>query len=137
MANFSDYTETNILNATLKNISFPLPGTNVYLALCTGDPGEAAIANEASGAWYARQAVATATGWAALTDSAGGKLTSNSNLIAYNPVTGSGITITHLAIVDNVSGGNVLYWAPLASSKVLQIGDVLQFAAASIQVVVK
>lgn len=137
MAHLSDYTETNILQTTLRGQAFPVPAGN-YLALCTGDPGEASIANEATGGWYSRLNLGTLTSaWSAPADSAGGKMSQNANLLAFNAVTGSGVTITHIAIMDAASGGNVLYWAPLAAPKVLAVTDVLQFAPSALQVTVK
>jgi hypothetical protein len=136
MSNFSDYLEAAVLNSSLRGVAFPVP-SGTHLALFTTDPTDAGTGSEATGAWYGRQSIGTSSGWTAPADSAGGKMSQNANIIAFNPVTGSSITVTHIGIYDAGSGGNLLYQAALAASKTLQIGDVLQFAAGSIQVTTK
>lgn len=102
--------------------------TNLYVALHTGDPGEAGSQNtsEATYASYARVTVARdATGW----DVAGNQA-SNDDLLQFPQCTGGSNTVTHVSIGTAASGaGQILYSgalnAPLDVSNLIQP----QFAA--------
>ena len=130
MAGLSDYSEIGVLNAMLRGINFTAPATNsLRLALFFADPTDSGTVNEISGAWYAR----TLTG-AWNNPSAVGSTYQSSNVasITFAPVTGASVTVTHIGIFDASVAGNMLFSAPLTSSKTLQIGDVLSFAGNSI-----
>lgn len=140
MSKFSNYTETNIIETTLRGTAFPVPA-GVYVALFTADPTDANVtANEVTvGAFpaYVRKdaaaGAAISTGWAA---SANG-VTSNAKVLTYPANNGAGtVTVTHLGIYDALTGGNLLYHSPLVSSKSLLIGDVLSFGIGAITVTV-
>jgi len=102
--------------------------TNLYVALHTGDPGEAGSQNtsEATYTSYARVTVARdATGW----DVAGNQA-SNDDLLQFPQCTGGSNTVTHVSIGTAASGaGQILYSgalnAPLDVSNLIQP----QFAA--------
>src|SRR5438552_4738656 len=110
MSNFSDYLEAGVLNHALRGSALSVP-SGTRLALFTSDPTDAGTGTEATGGWYGRQSVGLASGWTAPADSAGGKMSQNASIIAYNPVTGSAVTITHIGIYDAATGGNLLYHA--------------------------
>lgn len=140
MSKFSNYTESNIIETTLRGAAFPVPAGS-YLALFTSDPTDANVtANEAQvGAWpaYVRQDCAAGnainTGWSAPSDG----VTSNAKALTFPANNGAGaVTITHIGIYDAASGGNLLYHAPLTASKTLQVGDVISFAIGSVTVTV-
>ncbi|MDH5298559.1 MAG: hypothetical protein OEV91_06030, partial [Desulfobulbaceae bacterium] len=75
MSKFSNYTEGNIIETTLRGAAFPVPAA-VYVALFTADPTDANVtANEVQVAAlpaYVRQdaaaGAAIATGWSAPAD---------------------------------------------------------------------
>ena len=136
MSNTSTYLQTARLNQALRGIVL-IPPTNTYVALFTSDPTDADLtANETTGAWYARLAAGTSTGWAAPTAAAGGGMqSSNLNQLTFPAVTGAQITITHVAVFDAATGGDMMYHAALAQAKILQVGDVLQFAPSELVVV--
>lgn len=140
MSKFSNYTETNILQTTLRGIAFPVP-TGIHIALFTADPTDANVtANEVTVAAmpaYARQNAAGAgtidTGWSAPADG----ISSNAKVITFPANNGAAaITVTHIGIYDAATGGNLLYHAPLVSSKTLQVGDVLSFGVGTLTVTV-
>ena len=140
MSKFSNYTEANIIETTLRGAVYPVPA-KTYLALFTGDPTDANIsANEVQvSGWpaYARQdaanGAAISTGWSAPADG----VTSNAKVLTFAANNGSApVTITHMAIYDSIAGGNMLYHAPLVSSKTLLVGDVISFGIAAITVTV-
>lgn len=136
MSKFSNYLENNIVESTLRGAAFPVPA-GTYLALFTADPTDANVtANEVQTAtWpaYARQnfaqGAAIATGWTAAADG----VSSNAKVVAFPANNGAGsVTVTHIGIYDALNGGNLLYHAPLSSSKTLLVGDVLSFGIGSV-----
>ncbi len=140
MSKFSNYTEGNIIETTLRGAAFPVPA-NVYVALFTADPTDANVtANEVQTAAlpaYVRQDAAAsagiATGWSASADG----VSSNAKVITFPANNGAGsVTVTHIGLYDAATGGNLLYHAPLVSSKTLLVGDVLSFGIGSITVTV-
>ena len=140
MSKFSNYTEANILETTLRGAAYPVPA-GTFLALFSADPTDAnVLANELQvAAWpaYTRQDCAAGgvinTGWGAPADG----VTSNAKAITFAANNGAGaVTTTHIGIYDAAVGGNLLYHAPLTASKTLQVGDVISFAIGSITVTV-
>lgn len=89
----------------------------IYVALSTADPtADASGLAEPSGNGYARLAVTNnATNFPAA--SAGAK--SNGAALTFTNPTGAWGTITHVALFDASSGGNMLDYGALASSKVI------------------
>lgn len=140
MSKFSNYTETNIIETTLRGAAFPVPSA-VYLALFTADPTDANItANEVGlAAWpsYVRKDAADggaiSSGWTAPADG----VSTNAKAITFPPNNGAGnVTVTHIGIYDAATGGNLLYNAPLVASKTLLPGDVISFGIAALSVTV-
>lgn len=139
MSMFSDYTEANVIGATLRGVPFPLPSA-VYLALFTSNPNDAKTGNEVTtAAWpaYARQDAAAggaiSTGWAAPANG----VTSNAKKLEFQPNNGaSSVVVTHIGLLDAATGGNLLYHAPLASPKTIDPTDSMQLPIGSIVVTV-
>lgn len=129
MSSMSDYLENALINGVLRATNYTAPAVaDLHLALFTASPTDANVtANEVSAGWYSRQATGT---W---TSPSNGQ-TSNSAAITFPAVTGAQATITHIGIYDAATNGNLLFWAPLAASKTLDIGDVLSFAIGAITV---
>lgn len=126
----TNYTETNVINAALRGVTYPLP-TATYVSLHTGDPGETGAANEVTlGAWpgyvrrHAEQGGAIGTGWAAPTDG----VTSNAKQLTYPNNNGAApVVITHFAVHDAITSGNAITKAALSTPRTLDPGDVLVF----------
>ena len=131
MAGLSDYAEAAIINALLRGTNFVAPTvSSLRLALFTADPTDAGNLNEvATGTWYSRQPTGTFT---APAPSASSQQSSNVASITFPAVTGSAVTVTHVGIFDANTAGNMLFSAPMTSSKTLQVGDVLSFAPGTI-----
>lgn len=127
MPGLSDYSEAAILNALLRGTNFVAPTVaSLRLALFTADPTDAGNLNEvATGTWYARQATGD---WTAPAPSAGAQQSKNVASVTFPAVTGAAVTVTHVGIFDANTAGNMLFSAPMTSSKTLQVGDVLSFA---------
>lgn len=115
---FSNTSETNVLTWTFTATAVTRP-TAWYLALYTAAPGEAGGGTEVStvSTGYARQSVAfTVTG-----DTA-----SNSAAVEWPTATASWGVITHVAVLDALTTGNMLAYATLTASKTIASGDVLR-----------
>ena len=125
MAEMSNYLENALINATLRNTSYTSP-TTVYLGLYTSDPTDADSGTEVTGNAYARQAItfgAPSNG-----------VTTNTAAIEFPQATGSWGTVTHIAIRDALTSGNMLYHSPLDASKTIATGDVFRVAIGSLSV---
>lgn len=130
MSGFSDYTAQSTINYWLLGTSMPTV-TNRYLALFTADPKDdnSGVANEISGAWYARQLANSWTAPVSNVDGTSGTVTKNSTQISFAAVTGSSVTVTHWGLYDAVTGGHLLYSGALSASKSLNVSDVLTLAS--------
>jgi hypothetical protein len=126
----SDYLENAIINATLRGTTFPAPPASVYIALFTTSPGDAGTGTEVTGGAYARSAVSTTGGWAA--PSGGNGSTSNVADIVFTSATADWGTVTHIAIFDALTTGNMLYWGALTTPKVVSNGDLVKFLAGTL-----
>jgi hypothetical protein len=122
MGALSNYLEEKIVEHFLRNSAVASPAT-VYLALFTSDPTETGSGTEASYVNYARQPAA----WTALD---GNGQTKNTTTVTFpaNGNASASVVVTHAALFDAATGGNMLLHGALASSKTLQVGDVLSFA---------
>ena len=131
MSGLSDYSEASIINALLRGTNFTAPTVaSLRLALFTADPTDAGNLNEVgTGTWYSRQLTGTFT---APAPSGSTQQTSNVASITFPAVTTAAVTVTHIGIFDAASAGNMLFSAPMTSSKTLQVGDVLSFAPGTI-----
>lgn len=110
----SVYLSKKLAEHTL-NVAAYTPPATLYLALFTSSGGlednVSGSQTEVSGNGYARKAT---TGADYTVDAAG--LGSNSVVLDFATVSGgSWGTVTHMAIMDAASGGNVLYWAELTN----------------------
>jgi len=114
MAEFTDFMEDKIIDHMLRNQSYT-PPTTVYVGLFTSAPSDAGGGTEVSGGAYARQAVTLSA--------ASGGASSNSAEITFPQATADWGTVTHLALFDALSGGNMLMWTPLDASKEINNGD--------------
>lgn len=125
MTGFSTYSSQKILAATLANTSWAVPAT--FIALFTSDPTDDNVTtNEVSGAWYARRPTGS---WSVPTGT--GNSSSNNNAIAWNAVTGAGVTVSHWGIYDAAVSGNLIYSDTIGTPKTFGIGDVPTINAAA------
>lgn len=110
--------ETSVLTWLLTNgTPSPARPTAWYLGLFTAAPGEAGGGTELSGSGYARQAI---------TFTVSGNNASNDAAIEFPTASGSWGTITHVAVSDASTSGNMIAYASLTASKVIDTGDVLR-----------
>lgn len=133
MTAFSDYLEQGIRDHFKLDTQLPLEDT--YVALHTADPTDAGGGAEVSGGSYARELVnqdnATAPYWE---NSDSGTGIQNQSAVTFTTATAAWGTITHVAIWDAVSAGNLLFHGALSASKVVGDGDTFEFAAGELDV---
>jgi hypothetical protein len=125
MAAMSNYLENAVINAVLRNTTYTSPAT-VYVALFTTDPTDANTGTECTGVSYNREAMtfgAPSNG-----------VCSNNSSVEFDQATTSWGTITHMGLYDALTGGNLLFHGALATSKVIDAGDVFKFAPTTLSV---
>lgn len=116
----TDYLEAALLNHVFRNVPYT-PPTVLYVGLFTAAPDEAGGGTEVSGGGYARQQAAFAA-------PSGGQI-SNSADITFPVAETAWGTITHVALFDAATGGNMLCYAALQAAKAIEAGDQLIFRA--------
>jgi hypothetical protein len=128
MASFTDHTEALVLNWLFTTGTATRP-TAWYVGLFTGAPSDTGGGTEVSGSGYARKATGT------ITVSGTATTATNSAAIEFAAASGGNWgTITHAAIFDAETGGNMLAWAPLTVSRIINDGDVFRIPASSLTI---
>jgi hypothetical protein len=103
----------------------------VYLALFTSAPTDAGGGTEVSGGSYARKAVTNnSTNFPA---ASGGVKSLNVTTTFVTP-TGSWGTVTHFAIMDASTAGNMMDWNALNTPQTISSGNTVSFAAGALTV---
>ena len=129
MSSFSDYTENLTLKYLFTTDSVTRP-TAWYVGLFTAAPSDAGGGTEVSGNAYVRKA----TGTMAVSGTSPTNCT-NSAAIEFAAASGGNWgTITHVAIFDASSGGNMLGWAALTTSRTINDGDILRVPAGDLDI---
>ena len=123
---FSNTTETLVLNWLLTAGAATRPSA-WYLALFTAAPGEAGGGTEVttSGTAYVRKVAAFTVA---------GNNASNSSAIEFPTATASYGTVTHVGVFDAVSGGTLIAYAALTTSKAIDTGDILRVPAGDLDI---
>lgn len=126
---FGNFWEDEILDHVFGKGSYTAPA-NIFVALSTADPDEdASGVAEPSGNNYARVSTAAAD-WNA---SSGGVI-DNANLIAFPTASGDWGTVTHFALYDAASGGNMLAYGLLGSAPAVALNNTPRFSAGELEV---
>ena len=126
------YLEQKILDHILLGESYT-PPDQLYLALFTADPGRlGSTADEISDAAYTRQPIAFT---AATDDPTSGSYCQNTLGIDYPQAAINWGNVTHGAIMDAETGGNMLYKGPFDVSKEVLANDYFQVPAGEVKVV--
>jgi hypothetical protein len=127
MAEMSDFLENALLNATLNGTTYTSPAA-VYVGLFTNNPNDDNSGTEVSGGSYARKAASFATA-----SGTGGSVATDAD-IEFDQATGDWGIITHVAIFDALTTGNLLYHSALTSNKEIATGDIFKIASGSLTV---
>ena len=126
MAGFSDYLETKVLDHVFGGTAYTAPST-LYISLYTAAPTDSTSGTEigTSGSAYARQTATFTTS---------GGTTSNTANIEFSTATSDWCTIVACGVMDASSGGNLLAYGTLTSSKTVSSGDVFRFNTGSLDI---
>lgn len=124
----SDYLEIKLLDHVLKNDAFAVP-TDIYVALSKADPLDdgSGLSEPSPPNGYAR---VVCNVW----DPAASRAIANTGAIEFAEAEGVWGEITHFAIFDTLTGGNMLAHGALAASKTIGAGDNASFAAGDIDI---
>jgi hypothetical protein len=121
----STYLGNMTLEAVLRGGAFTIPA-RVYVSLHTADPGPTGLNEVTLAAWpsYARKDPA---GGAAINtgfDPVAAKTTKNAKILNYGGNDGAAdVTVTHAAVWDALTGGNMLVYGPCQASKTFSPTD--------------
>jgi hypothetical protein len=132
MGSFSDFLENELLDHVFK-VGAYTAATNLFVVLLNTTPDDddtgtvLSTAKEVSGGSYAR---VTCNTW----DAASGGATANTGAITFAEATADWGTVTHFAICDHASTGNMLGWGALTTPKAIGTGDTASFAAGDLDV---
>lgn len=132
MSAASNYLENKVLDHVLTATSYTAPGTR-YLGLFLNTSGNAAanleagtLTDEVSGGSYSRQSVTFGA-------ASSGQSATNAT-VTFPTASGNWGTITHVAIMDQSTGGNVLFWGAVTTSKTIETGDTFQVTSGNLTV---
>ena len=154
MAAMSDFLENKLIDFLFRGQALGITGasagagsgpTSLYVGLFTANPTDTGGGTEVSGGSYARVTIASSlANWAgtqsaaSTTASSGASgTTSNNNSITFPTPSANWGVITGFGIFDATSGGNLLIWGSLSTSKTVNNGDAapaFNAAALSIQI---
>lgn len=109
----TDYAENALLDHLLGTASMTSP--SCYLALYTVAPTDSTTGTEVSGTGYARQLTAF--------DAASGGTAVNTNTETFGPAGSDWGTVVACAVLDASTGGNMLFYATLGTSRTVLTGD--------------
>jgi hypothetical protein len=128
MGSFSDYWASEILDHIFGKGNYT--PTTIYVGLSTADPGDdGAGLSEPVGNGYTRAAT-SASDWTSASD---GSL-DNAGPIQFGAATGVWGIVTHFALFDAASGGNLLAYGALMHPKAVGGSDTARFAAGDITI---
>lgn len=135
MSAASNYLENKLLDHTLRNTAYSQPA-GLWLALFTNDSTNAAANLEAGtltdevapagGGAYARKAITF--------DAASGGSAASAATVTFDAATANWGTITHVAVMDASTSGNVLFWGAVTTSKTIETGDTFQVSAGNLTI---
>lgn len=123
----SDYLEKKLLDHVYGGSAFTQP-SSWYVALFTSDPADDASGTEVSGGGYQR------TAYGPTVTSGTSPQAENASDITFPQATADWGTVTHVAIFDAQTGGNMLDYGPLTQSVDVQKDGVFKILAGDLTV---
>ena len=121
------YLEDKVFNLTLRGQAFTPPDP-VYLALFTSAIDEVTGGTEVSGGDYERQEIA----FDAPVDGTG----ANTSVVTFPSASADWGTISHWAIMDDLTSGNMLYYGEADTPRTVTTGNTITVVAGKISVAV-
>ena len=132
---FSDYLEDKILEHVFGGNAYTAPAT-LYVGLQTSASSDSAAGTEVSGGGYARQSASFTVSGTNPTEAA------TTAAIEFPVATADWGTVTHAAVYDAATGGNMLAYAQLtdpadfvtALPKFIESGDVFRISSGNLKI---
>lgn len=131
MSAFSDYLENSLVSATLRGGTYT--GGAVFIALFTSPVTDAGTGTELSDSAYVRQRAHGSVVSDGFTAPSNGT-TSNARNLIFPAIADAQVTVTHWAIFDALTAGNLLYHEALLNPKTLDPTDVISFPIGSLTI---
>lgn len=132
MSAASNFLENAVLNHVLTATSYTPPSTR-FLALFTNTSGVAStnlesgvLTDEVAGGSYARQPVTFGV-------AANGSSATNVT-VTFPAATANWGNITHVAVMDASTGGNVLFYGAVTTPKTIETGDTFQVSTGNLTI---
>lgn len=125
MSAITVYLENAFLNHVLRATGYSAPA-GVYLGLFVSETDENGGGSEVTGGSYAREQITFSA-------PSGGEVL-NSTDIEFTTATASWGTVTHAAIYDAATGGNMLFQAELVDQRLISSGDTYRIPAGDLAV---
>ena len=131
MGSFGNFLENEILDNYFGGLDYAAPA-NLYIALSTADPTDdgSGIAEPVGNGYERKQIANDKTTW----DVAVSGALSNAIIIESAEASGSWGTITHFAIFDAASDGNMLAHGALTASKAVEDDDIVRFPVGDLDI---
>lgn len=134
MSAASNYLELKVLDHVLRYASAPYTApTTLYVGLFVNTSGNAAtnleagtLTDEVSGGSYVRKTITF--------NAASGGTSASAATVTFDAATANWGTITHVAILDASTSGNVLFWGAVTTAKTIETGDTFQITAGSLTI---
>lgn len=126
----TNFIENALVDHLLRGVPYTAPAT-VYVGLFTATPSDSGGGTEVAGGSYARASIAcslanfSGTQGAGTTAASSGTsgATSNNISIAFPTPSANWGTVTHFALFDAPTGGNMLAYAALSITRTVNNGD--------------
>lgn len=137
MSAASDYLEERLLNHVLTNTAYTAPST-LYLGLFTNTSGNAATNLEAG--TLTDEVSTSATGYGRKTVTFGSAtvgattVSATDATVTFDAATANWNTITHVAVLDAATAGNVLFWGAVTTAKAIETGDTFQVTSGNLTI---
>jgi hypothetical protein len=132
MSAASDYLENKVLDHVLTATSYTAPTTR-HLALFTNTSGNAAVnleagtlTDEISGGSYARQTITF--------NAASSGSSTSAATVTFPAASANWGTVTHVAVMDAATSGNVLFWGAVTTPKTIETGDTFQVSSGNLTI---
>ena len=129
MTAISNFLENELLDHVLRNEAYTAPATT-FISLYTTDPTDADSGTEVAASGYDRFEVSADLAW---TTASGGSSKNNEAWEFVTATTAWG-SISHVAVHDATTGGNLLFHGALTTTKVVGTDDIVRFTAGSLSI---
>ena len=126
---FSNYLEVELINATLRGVSYASP-SGVYISLLSdlSDDGDTFTEIDDATTNYIRQLANFSE------PVSGSGITELDTVIEFPTATEAWGTVTYLGVHDAEASGNLLYWGPLDLSRVVSSGNTFILASGNVTI---